>query len=235
MGNKNLSPADRKRIRQNAEARKAARENRLYYILIAITLVVVAFIFITPVVKDFFTLPAEIRDLSAIEPDWLVIDTDRNLPKRYHHPASLTIPEGYVKGDFSKYRDGVAQDFYLVSTDENAPVSSIHVDASANLTAEAYIQRSIGMYTSALTEGSSVTMGEPFTATIAGEEAQCIYMVFSTPNGSYSCLFCGFDAPRNVCVTAVINGSYTTADAVLTQDAFLAQAQTLLAGLTIVR
>ena len=235
MAKSNLTPAERERIRQEAASRRAEKENRIYYILIGVTLIVLAAFLLAPAVKDFFTLPAEIRDVSAIQDDWLVIDADNKVSKRYHHPASFVIPQGYEKGEFTKYNDGVAQDFYLLNTDNDAPVNLVYVDAAPELNAQEYIQRTIDMHANALNEGSTVTLSEPFTATIAGEKAQCIYLHFSTLNGDYGSLVCGFDAPRSVCVTAVISGSYTTPENVQTQEQLLAEAEILLAGLTIVR
>ena len=108
------------------------------------------------------------------------------------------------------------------------------MDSAPNLNGEEYIQRSIEMRENALNTGSTVTIGEPFTATVAGETAHCLYMCFSTVEGDYGCLLLGFDAPRNVCVTAILSGAYTTPENMQTQEQLLAEAEVLLAGLTIV-
>ena len=229
----NMTPAERTRIRQQAADKRKARENKVFYILVIITVAIVAVIALSNVVRDALTLPSEIRDLSLIQDNWLVIDTDSRVSKRYHHPASFDIPAGYSQGDFTKYNDGVARDFYLVADAPEAAVSLLYVDAAPNLTAAEYIQRSIDMHGSALTEGASASLGEPFTATVAGEQAQCLYVVFNTPEGAYGCLLLGFDAPRSVCVTAILSGAYTTPENVQTQEQLLAEAQTLLAGLRI--
>jgi len=233
MGKNNRTQADRARIQQEAAQRREARENKQMYILISIVLAVIVIALLIRPVTEFFTLPAEIRDVSLIQDNWVVIDTNNKLSTRYHHPASFDAPAGFEKGDFTKYNDGVAQDFYLLATDPDAMVYSLYVDAAPELTAKEYIQRSIEMRENALNTGSSVTVGEPFTAEIAGERAECLYLRFSTTNGDYGCLVCGFDAPRSVCVTATVSGNYTAPEAVQTQEELLAQAQTLLAGLTI--
>ena len=231
----NMTPAERARIKQQADEKRKAKENKVFYTLVIITVLIIAAVALNSVLRDALTLPAEIRDLSSIQDNWLVIDTDNHVSKRYHHPGSFDAPAGYSQGDFTKYNDGVARDFYLVADDPEAAVNLIYVDSAPELTAREYIQRSIDMYADALTEGSSVTLGEPFTATIAGEEAQCLYMHFSTAEGDYGCLLMGFDAPRNVCITASLSGAYTTPEAVQTQEQLLAEAQTLLAGLTIMK
>jgi hypothetical protein len=246
MSKKTLTPADRERIRQEAAERKQARENRTMYILCAITLVILLAVIVIPRIYDAVTLPVEISDLDDIQANWVVIDTDSKVSKRYHHPASFDFPQGYgeveqafgttgEKRVYSKYNDGVARDFFLTALDETAPVSNVYVDAAADLTAEAYITRCLELYDSALNEGTSITqVGEPFSATIAGEEAQCLYLRYSEAKGNYGVLICAFDAPRNVCVYAQLTGAYTAPETVQTQEELLAQAQTLLAGLTIV-
>lgn len=234
MANQNMSTADRARIRQEAEDRRKAKDDKVFHILLIITVAIIAVVGLTTLIRNAVTTPAEIRDLTAIQNNWIVIDTDNKVSKHYHHPASFDIPAGYSKGDFTKYRDGVAQDFYLVADDPAAMVASIYVDAAPELTAEGFVQRTIDMRENALNTGSTVTAGEPFTATIAGEKAQCIYLLYSTEQGDYGCLLCGFDAPRNVCVTAILSGSYVTDGNVQTAEELLAQAEVLLAGLTII-
>lgn len=231
----NMTPADRARIRKQADDKRKARENKIFYTLVIISLAIIAAIALNNVLRDALTLPVEIRNLSRIQDNWLVIDTDNHVSKRYHHPGSFDAPAGYTPGDFTKYTDGVARDFYLVADDPEAMVSLIYVDAAPELTGAEYIQRSIDMRSDALNAGSTVEVGEPFTATVAGEEAHCLYMLFTTPEGSYGCLLLGFDAPRNVCITAILSGSYTTLENVQTQEQLLAEAQVLLAGLTIVK
>lgn len=233
MGKNTHTKADRARIQQEAAQRREARENKQMYILVGVVLCVIVIALLIRPVTEFFTLPSEIRDVTRIEDNWVVIDTNNRVSTRYHHPASFDAPAGYEKGDFTKYNDGVAQDFYLVATDPEAMVHSIYVDAASELTAAEYIERSIELRENALNTGSTVTVGEPFTAEIAGETAHCLYLLFSTTSGDYGCLVCGFDAPRNVCVTATISGAYATAETVQTQEELLAQAQTLLSGLTI--
>lgn len=234
MANKSMSPTDRTRIRQEAEARRKAKDDKVFYTLVIITAAIIAVVALTMLIRNAVTTPAEIRDLSAIEANWIVIDTDNKLSKHYHHPASFDIPAGYAPADFTKYNDGIARDFYVEAEDPASRVSSVYVDAAPELTAEGFIQRSIDMRENALNTGSSVTVGEPFTATIAGEEAQCLYLLFSTPQGDYGCLMTGFDAPRNVCVYSIISGEYVTDGNVQTVEELLEQAQVLLAGLTII-
>lgn len=231
-------------IQKKAE-RKAAQENKVFYTLIIITLILLAGIFIFDFVQDEMALPTPIRDTSRIEDNWLVIDADNTVKKRYHHPASFDAPQGYVPGEsvfnstgeshnFTKYNDGVCRDFYLVAEDENATVNAIYVDAASDLTAAGYLDNVLSLYTNALSETTTATPGEPFTAIIAGREAHCLYMHYATDEGHYGVLLCAFDAPCNVCVNALLSGRNTTAENVQTQEQLLAEAEVLLAGLTII-
>ena len=234
MGKHTQSTAERERIRQDAEKRRKDKENKVFYTLVIITVIIVAAFFIINHFVKESAYPELIRDTSTIQDNWIVIDVDNKVTKRYHHPASFDIPEGYVPGDFSKYRDGVARDFYLEASDPEATVSIIYVDAAPELTGEEYISRTFTMYQSTLNEGSTVQAGLPFTATIAGETAHCLYLRYSTTEGDYGCLLVGFDAPDNVCVTASLSGKYVTDGNVQTQEELLAEAGVLLDGLTII-
>lgn len=231
----NMTPADRQRIKQEAADRRKAQENKVFFILTAITVAIFAVVLLYRPVVNFFTLPAEIHNLSSIQDDWVVIDADNTTGTLYHHPATFPAPEGYTLSSFYTSEELVTQDIYLVADDPEADVAIIYVFAAPELTAQENIARYREMYGDALNAGDSVVLGEPFTATIAGEKALCIYMRYSTAVGDYGCLVCSFDAPRNVCVTASLSGKYAEAGQAQTQEELLAQAQTLLADLTIVK
>ena len=227
------------RVRQEAAQRRQDQENKTFYTLVAVTLALVVVIgggiFLFRTVRDAATLPTKIRNTSRIQDDWIVIDADNTTGVRYHHPASFTIPQGYTQGSFYTTDGTPAQDFYITADDGNAAVASVYVYGAPELTAEENIQRIIELHSDALTEGTSDMVGDAFTAEIAGETAQCIYLHYTTDQGDYGCLICNFDAPRNVCVTAILSGAYTTPENVQTQEQLLTEAQTLLAGLTIIR
>lgn len=245
MGKKINHRAAQVRSRQAAAARQHKEEakrrawwdaHRRHVLLAVMAAVIVLLAAIA--VNHWVTesaLPDEIRDLTAIEDNWLVIDTNTKVSTRYHHPASFDIPEGYVTADFTKYSDGVSQDFFVEATDESAVVSSVYIDGVPELTAAEYIQRALDYREDALNENDSVTVGDAFDAVVAGKAAKCLYLRFSTDSGDYGCLLCAFDAPKNVCVTATISGAYTTPENVQSVETLLAEAETLLAGLTIVQ
>lgn len=240
--------ATQARNRKAVATRKAAEEaqrkawwdaNGKKLLIAAIAAVVIlAAVIIGVNISRENALPKEIGSIAEIQDNWLVIDVDPKVGKRYHHPASFDIPQGYSKAEFTKYNDGVARDFYLQADDENAAVSTIYVDAAASLTASEYIQRLLDTNVGALSENTTTQAGEPFQATIAGKQAECLYMVYTVGTGedaqAFGCLFTGFDAPSNVSVLATVNGAYATPDTVQSVEALLAEAETLLAGLTIV-
>ena len=182
------------------------------------------------------TLPKEIRDLSTIQEDWLVFDTDNKVGKRYHHPASFTVPAGYTKSEFTTHSDGVQRDFHCEADSEDALIESFFISAASELNAEEYIQRVIANAPNAISdENTKVANAEPLQGVIAGKDAHYLYMTYSlNENTAYSCLFVAYDAPKDVVVYAVVSSRYTTPDAVPAVDVLLAEADTLLAGLTIV-
>nr|MBR4281687.1 hypothetical protein [Clostridia bacterium] len=228
----------RTHVQKKAALQRQEKENTVFYFLVNISLALFVFItgsiFLYRIIRDAVTLPKEIRDTAAIQENWIVIDADNSTSVRYHTPASFDFPEGYTRSAFYTYEEKVTQDFYLMADDETANVALIYVYAAPELTATENVERVRDMYVDALNEGDNVTqVGEAFTAIIAGETAHCVYLRYSTALGDYGTLFCNFDAPRNVCVTALISGAYTDAENVQTQEQLLAEAETLLAGLTI--
>lgn len=237
MGTSSKTPTDRTRIQKAAAERRHAKEMKQMKVMLILCAAIIAVAGIWMLVKNTVSLPAEIRDLSAIEEDWIVIDTDSSVGKRYHHPASFTVPEGYTRSEHRTFNDGVQQDFLLNADSGDAVVASMNVFAAANWSAKQYIQRVEDMRDSALNEGSTVRIGEPFSATVAGRKAECIYLAYTAQvdgeTKAYGCLFVGFDAPCNVCVYAALTGSYTEPETIQSVETLLAEADTLLSGLTI--
>lgn len=242
MGKKIQSPAERARIQQAAAERRREKEMKQFKILttaLAAIIAIAAIVALIVHLHGLSGLPAEIKDVSTIQDNWIVIDTNNKVSKRYHHPASFDIPAGYTKSDFSLFNDEYERDFYVEADSEDAVVSSVYVCAAPELTAAEYIQRLLDYSGTALNEGTTVETGEPFSAAIAGKDAQCLYLHYTVTaeDGStqaYGCLYTAFNAPKNVCVYASISGAYTTPENVQTAETLLAEAETLLAGLTIV-
>lgn len=240
MGKKVLSAGERSRVRQAAEQRRKEKEMKQYTTLLIALVCVIAVIGLVMVMKNAFTQPKEIRSLNAVEDSWIVIDADNTTGTRYHHPASFVVPAGYHATDFTLMTDDVQRDFYVEADDENAVVESVYVCAAPELTAAEYMQRLVDYSPAALNEGDTVETGEPFTATIAGKEAHCLYLAYTSAaeDGTmqaYGCLYTAFDAPKNVCVYASVSGGYTTPESIQTVETLLAEAETLLAGLTIMK
>ncbi|MBQ7848947.1 MAG: hypothetical protein IJ343_04415 [Clostridia bacterium] len=227
------------RRRQAEEARKKEWwDMHFKHVLIAVIAAVVLLI-AGIVAYNLYTdslLPARIGNLNDIQEDWLVIDTDNTVRKRYHHPASFTVPEGYTKSDFTTRSDGVQRDFHCNAASEDQLVESFFISAYSELTAEEYIERVIANAPNALSdENMKVANAEPLKGVVAGKDASYLYMTYSRDeNTAYSCLFVAYDAPRDVVVSSVLSSRDSAPDAVPSADALLAEAETLLAGLTIV-
>lgn len=230
-----------KRRRAEEARRKAWWDAHLKHVIIGIA-AAVAVVLLVVLGWNLYTdslLPVEIKNLSAVEDNWLVIDTDNTTRTRYHHPASFTMPEGFTKSEFSTYNDGIQRDFYCIADSEDSLVENIYIAAASELNAETYIQRVIDNAPLSLSdENTQVQNAEPLKGVVAGKEATYIYLTYSTGEGenatAYSCVFVAFDAPRNVVVHAVVSSRSGAPEAVPSVDALLAEAETLLAGLTIV-
>ena len=239
MGKKGNTPAERERIRQAAAERRAEKENKQFKVLVIALVCVVAVAALIWIVNGALTNPAEIDDLNEIQDNWVVIDTDKSVSKRYHHPADFDVPAGYTLDEFNTANDKYLRSFLVKADSEDAPVEMVHVSAQAEWTPDEYIQNVIANSVIILNPDFTCEAGEPFTATIAGDEARCVYLKYAgTLEGeptAYGCLYMGFDAPKNVCVYAVVSGAYTTPENVQTADALVAEAQTLLSGLHIIK
>lgn len=229
-----------RRRRAEEEKKKAWWEAHTRHVVIAVVVAVV--LLIAGIVGyNLYVdskLPAKIRDISAIEDSWIVIDTDSTVSKRYHHPASFTLPEGYTKSEFTTSSDGVQRDFHCNADSEDALVETFFISAANGLNAETYIQRVIANAPNALAdETTKVARAEPLKGVIAGKDANYLYMTYENGDGTsaYSCLFVAYDAPSDVVVYSVLSSRDAAPDAVPGVDALLAEAETLLAGLTIVK
>lgn len=237
MGKKAQSPAERARIRKAAAERRQAKEVRQMTALIISLLVITAVIVLVVVVKNAITLPAKIANLDAIQDNWIVIDADASTGTRYHQPATFVTPEGYVQSETTTFEDDILQSIQVTAESEDAVVSGVNVFGGVGWTAEEFIQRAAELSPSALNEGVTVTVGEPFAATIAGKDGHCVYLHYtdSTAEGAqdYGCLYVAFDTSSDIFVYAVLSGAYTTLENVQTTETLLAEAETLLAGLTL--
>lgn len=227
------------RRRQAEEAQKkewwAVHGKQVWIAVIAAVVLVIAGIVVYNLYVDS-TLPTRIKDVSTIQDDWLVIDTDNKVSKRYHHPASFTVPQGYTKSDFTTHSDGVQRDFHCNADSEDALVETFFISAASELNAETYIQRVIENAPLAISdENTQVANAEPLKGVIAGRDAHYLYMTYSLDeNTAYSCLFVAYDAPSNVVVYSVLSSRDGAPEAVPGVEALLAEANTLLVGLTIV-
>lgn len=180
------------------------------------------------------SIPNFFGHLVGVQDNWLIIDTaDKNADPRYHHLADFDIPEGYKKDNFTVFTDGIQQDFYCTPVEKGGLICDFYISAPKNTTGKAYLDLLLSYQT-------HKTASEPKTAVIAGKNVDYVYMNFdeSDTDGEgmgFSCLCIYMDTKQGSCVSAMIN-SYTVPEAEMPGEAeLLAEAEYILAGLTLVK
>lgn len=180
------------------------------------------------------SIPNFFGHLVGVEDNWLIIDTAKtNDDNRYHHLANFDIPEGYEKGEFTVFTDGVQQDFYCKPVEEGGVICDFYVAAAKNMSGEEYLKALLALQT-------HQSASEPKKAVIAGKDVNYVYMIFdeSDTDGegmAFSCLCIYIDTPQGSAVSAMIN-SYTVPAAEMPDEAtLLAEAEHILSGLTIIK
>lgn len=228
------------RRRQEKDKRSAfwaahGRKIRLAVILVIVAAALYAAYQLGSMLYRALNQPAELTDLSAIEESWIVIDTDPGKDKRYHHPATFDIPEGYANADYMKFRNNVQQAIQALPADDAAPVASIYVDAVANKSARTYLDETMDKLNRQQAQPPLQLEG-PLASTIAGKPARCVYARCSAADGQeFSALYVAFDAPGGVCVFAILTSDECASGQAPDCQTLLSEAEVLLAGLTIVQ
>lgn len=176
-------------------------------------------------IPDFF------GHLVGVEDNWLILNTaEKGKDPRYHHLADFDIPQGYEKGEFTVFTDGVQRDFFCKPVAEGGLICDFYISAAKNMTGAKYLDMMLSYQT-------HKTVSEKKTAVIAGKDVNYVYMTYDdkeVEGQGFSCLCIYADTKQGSCVSAVIN-SYTVPHALLPDEAaLLAEAENILAGLTIV-
>lgn len=172
--------------------------------------------------------------LKGKQDNWLILDVsaDSRNPN-YQHLADFTIPAGYTRDDYSLYKDGVQQDFFIIADDENAAVQDVYVTGAKGISAAAYPAVVLGY-------GLHKEAGEPRTLTINGQECTAIYLIsdesqWSGEGTAIAHMSFYFDTGKNACVSATFRSGTMDFAQLPDEAAMLAEAETILAGLTIVK
>lgn len=178
------------------------------------------------------SIPNFFGTLVGVQDNWLVINTAENgETPRYRHLADFEVPAGYQLSDYSAFDDELMQDFYCTPIEEGGVICDAYIAGAANMTGAEYIP-------TLLAYQMHLQSGEPAQATIAGKEANYIYLVFDEGDTdgegmAYSCLCIYMDTDKDACVSAMISSYTQPLEAVPDEAALLREAETILSGLTL--
>ena len=172
--------------------------------------------------------------LRGKQDSWLILDVSANSKSpSYQHLADFTIPAGYARDDYSLYKDGVQQDFFIIAEDESAVVQDVYVTGAKGISAADYpaVVLSYGLHKEA---------GEPRTLTLNGQACSAVYLVsdesqWDGEGMAIAHMSFYFDTGSNACVSATLRSGTMDFSQVPDEAAMLAAAERLLAGLTIVK
>ena len=171
--------------------------------------------------------------LKGRQDNWLITDTSASSTEhRYEHLANFVLPAGYTLDDYSLYKDDMQQDFYCVAEDESATVQNVYVTGAKGVSAADYPA-------SVLSYGFHKTAGEPRTLTINGQTCSALYLVsdeseYYGEGNAIAHMSFYFDA-GNACVSATLRSGIIPYEQVPDEATMLAEAEKLLAGLTLVK
>ena len=164
--------------------------------------------------------------------NWVIIDTSASGAQRYEHLATFDIPAGYTRDDYSTYTDENAQDFFCIADDRSAVVQDLYVSGSKALDAAEFP-------TTVLSYNMHKAAGEPRQLKVNGQDCHALYMV--TDESEYygeglnlAHMSFYFDA-GNACVTVVLRSNMLPMEQLPDEATMLAEAEKLLAGLTVMK
>lgn len=171
--------------------------------------------------------------LKGKQDNWLIIDVSVGSNPNYQHLADFEIPAGYTRDDYSLYKDGVQQDFFCIAEDETRTVQDVYVTGAKGIVASEYPA-------TVLAYGIHKEAGEPRTLTINGVECSALYLVsdeseWSGEGMAIAHLSFYFDTGKNACVSANFRSGTMLFDQLPDEAAMLAEAEAILAGLTLIK
>lgn len=191
--------------------------------------VVIAVITLAVVVVNTVSDP-----LRGKQDNWLILDVSATSKSHdYQHLADFSIPEGYTRGEYSLYDDGIQQDFFCLAADENAPVQDVYVSGAKGINAADYpaVVLSYNIHKEA---------GEPRQLTIAGQECSALYLIsdeseWSGDGKAIAHMSFYFNTGKNACVTATFRSGTIPFEQLPDEATMLAEAERVLANLTLVK
>lgn len=171
--------------------------------------------------------------LKGRQDNWLILDTAVSGNPRYEHLADFNIPAGFARDEYSLYKDGKQQDFFCVAQDASNPVQDVYVTGAKGVDAMTYPE-------TILAYGIHKEAGEPKRLTIAGQECSAVYLVsdeseWSGEGMAIAHMSFYFPTSTNACVSVTLRSGTMAYEQLPDEATLLKEAETLLAGLTIIK
>lgn len=183
----------------------------------------------TWVVSDLNPRSNQNRNSSAVD------GTPRSKTPRYYHLATLEPLDGFTRdADFPAMTNETNQDQHYIANEEDSLLASVYVFGIANKTAEKHMSDILS------TLSASNVSGEVVRETIGGFDTHYSYFVYdqdADESGvvaeAYGSLCLCIDTTRDACVLVILNTPNLPKDEVPTADTLLAEAEKVLANLTV--
>ena len=172
--------------------------------------------------------------LKGKQANWLILDVSASSKAHdYQHLADFDIPAGYTRGEYSLYDDGVQQDFFCEAEDAANPVQDVYVSGAKGISAAEYPAV-------VLSYNIHKESGDPRQLTIGGKECSALYLVsdeseWSGDGMAIAHMSFYFDTDKGACVSATFRSGTMPFDQLPDEAAMLAEAERVLAGLTLVK
>lgn len=171
--------------------------------------------------------------LRGKQDNWLILDVSATKTADYQHLADFDIPQGYDRDEYSLYKDGVQQDFFCIAQDAASPVQDVYVTGAKGVDAMTYPE-------TILSYGLHKEAGEPLRLTIAGKECSALYLVsdeseWDGEGMAIAHMSCYFPTSANACITVTLRSGTMPYEQLPDEATLLAEAEKILAGLTIIK
>lgn len=171
--------------------------------------------------------------LRGKQDNWLIMNVSDAQHPDYRHLANFDIPAGYTRDDYSTYSDEVTQDFFCIADDKTAIVQDVYISGSKAL-------RAADFPATILSYNLHKEAGEPRTLTVAGKDCSALYMVsdeseYYGEGMTLAHMSFYFDTDEGACVTAIFRSNMMPFEQLPDEATMLAEAERILANLTLVK
>lgn len=171
--------------------------------------------------------------LRGKQDNWLILDVSATKTADYQHLADFDIPQGYTRDAYSLYDDGVQQDFFCTADDANAVIQDVYITGAKGVDAMTYPE-------TILAYGIHKEAGEPRVLTIGGQECSAVYLIsdeseWDGEGMAIAHMSFYFDTGRNACVSATFRSGTMPYEQLPDEATLQAEAEKILANLTLVK